>query len=287
MIVTIVMILVLSFLGVAITFLSVTTTHNAVDEVAASEAFVLAESGLERGIRQWSQAPTTYAGEGPVNFGNGSFSVAAPVILSATQARISSTAIVASIDGNVSRTIEAVVDLGGPLPSEPMNSLANWPTEVIINNQGNNQIAAGGFRARTDNGNGATYTGYRETGTASPLITLNGGQTINLDLEYKKRWTGNGANPSSMDMALELVSTSGTSYVIWSENNIFSNNTWLAAPTTSWTVPAGVTINRIRLSFNLAKNGNGRRPWVLFRNITFTSAGGGGTSIVSWQEVIP
>lgn len=286
MIVTIVMILVLGFMGVAITSMSATSTYNAIDDMAANEAFYLAESGLQRGIREWS-LDQGYTGEGPTNFGNGSFTIAAPIILSATQAQINATATVPTVNGNVTRTVTATVDLGGPLASNLTDDVNIWPTEVLTNNEGNFAAVSGGLRFRTDNSNGADYAGYRETGTAPPAITLNEGDTINLDLEYKKRWTGGGANPSSMDMALELVSTTGTSYVIWSENTIFNNNNWLTAPTTSWTVPTGVTINRIRLSFDLQRNGNGRRPQVLFRNIIINSAGGGGASIVSWQEDIP
>lgn len=286
MIVTIVMILVLGFMGVAITSMSATSTYNAVDDMTANEAFYLAESGLQRGIREWT-LDQGYTGEGPINFGNGSFTVAAPVILSATQAQIISTATVPTVNGDVTRTVSATVALGGPLASNLTDDVNNWPTEDLTNNQGTLSVVSGGLRFRTDNTNGADYSGYRETGTAPPLITLNQGDTINLDLEYKKRWTGGGANPSAMDMAVELVSTTGTSYVIWSENTIFNNNSWLTALTTNWTVPPGVTINRIRLSFDLQRNGNGRRPQVFFRNILITSAGGSGSSIVSWQEDIP
>jgi len=287
MIVTIVMILVLGFLGVAITTLSVTSTHNAVDELAAGEAFILAESGLERGIKQWSLNPSTYAGEGPVSFGNGSFTIAPPTLLSATQAHIVSSAAVASVGGSVIRTVEAVVDLGGTLFSDPMSNLTSWPTEDISPNQGNHGFAGGGIRIRTDNTNNAAYTGYLETGTSPALISLSAGQTIQIDLEYKKRWSGGGGNPASMDMGLELVDTTGVNYgPFWSENTPFSNNTWLTAPTTNWTVPGGVTIDRIRLTFDLQRDGNGRRPQVFFRNITISSASGG-TSMLSWQENIP
>ena len=292
MIVAVVMIMVLGFLGVAITFLSVTSTHNAVDELAASETFMLAESGLERGIKEWSLAPSTYTGEGPVSFGKGTFTVAV-VLLSPTQANITSSAAIPTISGNTTRTVDAIVDLGGggPLLSDPMTNLSSWPTENISPSDGSHGFAGGGLRIRTGNVNGATYSGYLETGTAPPLITLTAGQTIQVDLEYKKRWSGGGANPSSMDMAIEMVDTTGT-YVstpaVWSETTIFNNNSWLAAPTVNWTVPSGITINRVRLSFNLARSGNGRRPEVFFRNITISSAsGGGGTTIVSWQEVIP
>ncbi len=256
MIITIVMILVLSFLGVAITFLSVTSTHNAVDELAANEVLFLAESGLERGIKQWSLAPSTYAGEGPVNFGNGSFTVTTPVILSATQARISSSATITTISGSVNRTIEAIANLGGPPISEPMTDLDNWEDPVLTNNQGKYWIAGGVFRVRTDNKNGDTYSGYRETDPTSLIFTLSAGQSINLDLEYKKKCN----NAVNMDMAVEMVDTTGISYIVWSETTIFNNNSWLTAPTTTWTVPAGVTVNRLRLSFNLEKDGNGCKP---------------------------
>ncbi len=286
MIVAIVMIMVLGFMGVAITFLSVTSTYNAVDELAASETFILAESGLERGIREWSLAPSTYTGEGPVSFGKGTFTITV-ALLSATQANITSSAAIPTISGNTTRTVDTIVELGGPLFSDPLTDMASWPTEELDFTQGTASIVAGGLRFRTANLKDAVYAGYRETGTAPPLITLNEGESFNLDLDYKKRWAGNGAIPTSMDMAVELVSTTGTNYVIWSENTLFSNNNWITAPTTTWTVPAGVTINRIRLSFNLARNGNGRRPSVFFRTIVFTSSSGSGTSTISWQEIIP
>ncbi len=289
MIVSIIMILVLSFLGVAITFLSVTSTHNAVDELAASETFMLAESGLERGIKEWSLAPSTYTGEGPVSFGKGTFTVTA-VLLSPTQANITSNATVPTISGNTTRTIDAIVDLGGASTSIPTDDLADWPTEVLSKTDGTTSIVDGGIQFKINDVNKAKYKGHRETGTTPPLISLNAGESINLDFEYKKVWvtgTPDAKVPKKMDVDVEMVSTTGTSYVVWSENNEFNNPSWLTAPTINWTVPGGVTINRIRLSFDLQRDKRGYIPEVSFKNITISSGGGSGANIASWQEVIP
>lgn len=290
MIVTIVMILVLGFMGVAITSMSATSTYNAIDDMAANEAFYLAESGLQRGIREWSLAPSTYAGEGPVNFGNGNFVVAAPVLISATQAQINATATVPTLNGTVSRTISATVDLGGA-NSIPTDDLADWPTEVLDKTDGTTDIVVDSIRFKTLDIKKARYKGYRETSAASPLITLNAGESVNIDLQYKKTWitgTPDSNEPQKMNVDLELISTTGTSYTIWSENNEFNNPNWLTAPTINWTVPGGVTINRIRLSFNLQRKKRGYIPEVFFREITITSTGiGGGANIISWKENIP
>ncbi len=288
MIVSIVMILVLGFLSVAITSLAVTSSHSNMDELAASEAFILAESGLQRGIKQWSLAPTTYTGEGPVSFGNGSFTVAAPVVISASQATISSTASVPSINGSVSRSVEAIVDLGGA-NSIPTDDLADWPTEVLNKTDGATDIVGDGIRFRTLDINKAKYKGYRETSAASPLITLNSGESIDLAFEYKKVWitgTPDTDLPKKMNVDVEMVDTTGTSYVVWSENNEFNNPSWLTAATINWTVPGGVTINRIRLSFDLQRSKRGYISEVSFKNITITSASGS-SSILSWHEIIP
>jgi len=290
MIVAVVMIMVLGFLGVAITFLSVTSTHNAVDELAASETFMLAESGLERGIKEWSLAPSTYTGEGPVSFGKGTFTVAV-VLLSPTQANITSSAAIPTISGNTTRTVDAIVDLGGASTSIPTNDLAAWPTEDLSKTDGTTSIVDGGIQFRINDVNKAKYKGHRETGSTPALINLNAGESINLDFEYKKVWTTgtpDAKEPKKMNVDVELVSTTGTSYTVWSENNEFNNPGWLTASTISWTVPAGVTINRIRISFDMQRDKRGYIPAVSFKDISISSGGGGGgSSIVSWQEVIP
>ncbi len=289
MIVSIMMILVLSFLGVAITSLSITNTHNAVDTLSASESFAIAESGLERGIREWSLAPSTYTGEGPVSFGNGTFTIIVTSI-TATQANIISTASVPTISGSTTRTVDAVIDLGGAPTSVPTNNLADWPTEVLNKTDGTASIVSDSIQFTTLDINKARYRGYRETGTSPALIALNAGDTISLDFEYQKTWTTgtpDAKEPKRMDVDVELVSTTGTSYTLWSENNEFNNPAWLTAPTINWTVPGGVTINRVRITFDMQRDKLGYIPTVAFRNIAISSGGGSGATIASWQETIP
>jgi len=288
MIVAIMMILVLSFLGVAITSLSITNTHNAVDTLSASESFAIAESGLERGIREWSLAPTTYTGEGPVSFGNGTFTVAV-TSLSATQSNIISTASVPTVNGSTTRTVDAIVNLGSASPSVPTDNLADWPTEALNKTEGTASIVSDSIQFATLDINKAKYKGYRETATSPALITLNAGDTISFDFEYQKIWatgTPDAKEPKRMDVDIELISTTGTRYTLWSENNEFNNPAWLSAPTINWTVPNGVTINRVRISFDMQRDKRGYIPVVSFRNIDI-SAGGGGATVASWQETIP
>lgn len=289
MIVSIMMILVLSFLGVAITSLSITNTHNAVDTLSASESFAIAESGLERGIREWSLAPSTYTGEGPVSFGNGTFTVTVTSI-TATQANIISTATVPTVSGSTIRTVDTIVDLGGAPTSVPTNNMADWPTEVLSKTEGTASIVSDSIQFTMQDIDKARYKGYQETSTAPPLFTLNSGETISFDFEYQKTWTTgtpDAKEPKRVDVDVELVSTTGTSYTLWSENNEFNNPAWLTAPTIAWTVPGGVTIDRVRITFDMHRDKLGYIPTVAFRNFAISTGGGGSTIITTWQETIP
>lgn len=72
-----VLIVIIGFLGVALSFLITSDVRSGSDHFESARALFLAESGLERGILSWSQN-AAYAGEGPTNFANGSFTIAAP-----------------------------------------------------------------------------------------------------------------------------------------------------------------------------------------------------------------
>ena len=310
LIIAVVMIVIIGFLSTVITTLSVGQASADQDAARGAEAFYVSESGLERGIHQWLQNPGSYTGEGPTALGSGTFTVtvsatdAAGTPLPGNQRRIDSLGQVAAVGGTATRTAEMIAEAAGWGTNEPFPDINNWLSTgpggdtfyvgcmlsgasttspyaqgtVAYDAADSAPGSSGGaFRAEVTAGNSLEQLGGYNQRTLS--YHLAGGQSITLDFWYKK--VLGTPTPNAMMMALDLVASDNTVYRPWSDCTVGSS-AWTFA-SVPWTVPAGKTIDRIRLSYYL-QNGNGSGPVAasaeLFDQLVLYSP-------VSWQEAIP
>jgi hypothetical protein len=319
LIIAVVLIVVIGFLVSVVTSLSVGQVDADQDYARSTEALYLAESGLERGIYQWLQNPGTYTGEGPTALGSGTFTVtvsttdATGAALPSNQRRIDGVGQVAAAGGSVARTTQAIVQLGnGAGFTEPFPDINNWLTvgpsgdrfytgcslsgsntrspltqgSVSFDSTENAPGSSGGaFRAEVTAGNnGEQFGGYRQFTLSSSLAA---GDNITLNFWYEKI-RGRPA-PNNMMMAIDLVASDNTVYRLWS--NCTAGNIAWTSDSVAWTVPAGKTINRIRLGyyFRNSNGGRSRRATAsaeLFDQIVLSDPSGT-TGVLSQQEVVP
>ena len=317
LIVAVVMVVVIGFLGSAVSFLAVSQVSSNVNQARASQALFIAESGLERGIRQWSLSPGTYTGEGPLVFGDGDFTISVNTTdalgnsLPANQRRITSSGRVATQGGNAVRVTEVIAQLGAGGFNDPFNDISGWPGSgprgrdnfnqscpprvdntrrasndgTVSHDPGENApgSSGGALRAEVDGrARNADLTGYREAALSPPYGP---GSALTLDFWYKKIQLR--SRPREMMMAVDLVASDGTVYRLWSECNR-RDIPWTNV-SLNWTVPAGKTIDGIRLGYHILMRGRGRRATnaVLFDEVSLSGPGGGTTSAVTWREVVP
>ncbi len=317
LIVAVVMIVVMGFLGSAVAFLATSQVSSNVNQAHASKALFIAESGLERGMRQWSLSPSTYTGEGPVVFADGDFTISVSTNdasgnpLPANQRRISSSGRVATQGGNAVRVTEVIAEISAAGVSEPFNDISAWPTAGPAGDTFNracpptvDNITApastgwvtydptenapgstgGAFRAEVDAtvANGR-LSGYREHGLPAPFAA---GDNLLLDFWYRK--IRDKGKTDNMMMAIDLVASDNTVYRLWSDCQIQKIN-WTNT-SLNWTVPAGKSINRIRLAFDVKNDNKVKKNEayaVLFDEVNLSGPGGGGISVSNWQDVIP
>ncbi len=303
LIITVVLIVTIGFLATALPFVFVSETRSMLDQARSEEAFVIAESGLQRGIRQWRLNSATYAGEGPVTFGGGNFTVTvantdfAGAALPAGQKRIISAGRVASVQGNVARTNEAIVALYGASLSDPFPSLsdfaANWVTSYDATKGAVTQDAS---NSATSSTGGSMYiwadatvseqifTGYAERTLSSPIA---GGTSVTVNFWYRtKKGT---PQADEMKAWISLIDNTGTVYTRWSYDAV-ANNNWSEVSTTPWSVPSGRTITKLRIEYRM-KNGNGsaattKVPIEMWFDEVSLSGAGGSSQIMQWRETV-
>ncbi len=105
----------------------------------------------------------------------------------------------------------------------------------------------GAFRARLWSwffGGSRIHRGYRE---ATLPTAISAGNTVDLSLYFAKTM-GNASRVQNHHMYLDLVATDGTNYRLWCNEQI-TDFPWTNATTTGWVVPAGMTIDRIRIGY--------------------------------------
>jgi hypothetical protein len=167
--------------------------------------------------------------------------------------------------------------------------LANNSTYVARDAAQPTGANAGSFYVHTadiTNGNtsGGRVAGYRETTLTSPITA---GTTINASFYFRKE--RNGGQPDWIFMAIDLAATDGTLYRLWCEG-ASSDIAWgaIATSVAPFTVPAGKTIDRLRLVFDLKNKTSGagtsdkRLQQVWWDQVNL--GGGGATSLVRWTE---
>lgn len=299
----ILLIVVVALLASAVVYLFVEDERASIDYLDATSALFIAESGVEKGMRELS-LDSNYTGEGPTNFGAGNFTVsisntdANGNALPADQRRILSQGNVIGLN-TASRNIEATIRSLTTLINEPFITITNWPDEgenpirtcpsgnIGLNTQGTISLDAdtapgspgGSFEAEIITKN-VRRTGYRQQ-TLSPSIAAN--TPIVFSLEYKK--IRGSRRPDVMMAALDLVSTGNDVNRIWSDCD--RNSTvggWVSVPNTAFTIPAGQTIDRIRISYDLDNPKNGADVTLRIDDIILSLPGG---TILSWREPVP
>lgn len=284
--------LILSVMGVTLISLVTTGSDVSINQLQSEQAFNIAQGGIEFGLYTTRRGGGSW---GEFTFSNrplgaGSFTLRTNTSIIGTERRmaLSSKAAVGGIL-TAERNITAVVMRGlneqfpaGSIPSDaaPGNDCAVSPVlswcYSYTNIQGVSQYHAdnapsstvGSLEAETQAVANAHFAGYRQR-TLSTMITQ--GTQVTLNHWYKK--LRGHAQAQLMNMAVYLVATDNTPYQLWVHNTI-SNVGWTQV-NTPFTVPAGKTIDRIRLSFdiqNRASGGGSTNPsYIWFDNVSLTT----------------
>ncbi len=304
-IVVVILIVVIGLLASTITFMFVGSERASVEYVDATSALFFAESGIEKGMREIS-LNSSYAGEGPTNFGAGRFTISVSTQdasgnpLPAGQRRVTSQGAIGSINVAM-RSLEAIVQTSAIRFLDPFNgSIANWSVQspngvaflrtcpagnaATSTTQGtvsydidNAPGSLGGSFEAEITGKSHVRTGYHE----ATLADIPAGTAVLIDLWYKKI---RNRRPNDMMVAVDFVSTTGNIYRGWSDCTLDSTAGWVKSAATTWVVPAGQTINRVRLAYDLDNPKNVTTTTVRFDDIKLSLPGG---TIVAWREVIP
>lgn len=287
------------------------------------QALLLAESGVENAIQRFqttacgSLAQTVTQGNGTITIGAGTSTDFSGAALASNRCRV---AVGAQITGtSVVRNIEAIIEQSGGVtfdfPDAP--SMNDWPSSgtgpvspatydtttcpasgsAVTGTNLTNFIQAdqaarvlwdgtqpagnlGSFNVNTTSANGFRVAGYREHSFAS---TFSAGTAISTTLWYSKNRAG--GVPPSMFMALDLVATDNTVYRLWC-NAGTGDVAWTQVPAFNFTVPAGKTINRARLVFDLTNKATGAGALKVWWDQIQFSGGGGVSGIVAWKESV-
>ena len=186
------------------------TDSAAHDDVV--EALFLAESGIERAAKRFANGtPCADLAEPAIPFGRGTFTVQAATF-TANVCRITVLGAVRAANRVIRG--DATTPVFEPFPNTA--ALAAWP-EVVIKPNGNSGFDAasaladntGSLIMQTRRGRNNRFEAHR-TRTLQNNIT--GAQTVTLNIAYKKNYTG--PAPRNQELALQLLDTAGTVYVI-------------------------------------------------------------------------
>lgn len=303
-IVVVILIVVVGLLASTITFMFVGAERASVQYVDATSALLFAESGIEKGIREIS-LNSSYTGEGPTNFGAGRFTISVSTQdasgnpLPAGQRRVTSQGAIGNVNASM-RSVETIVQTSAIRFLDPFNgNIANWSVQspngiaflrtcpsgntVTSTTQGtvsydidNTPGSLGGSFEAEITGKKHVRTGYHEA-----TMTIAENTPVALEFWYKKIRR---LRPVEMMMAIDFVSTTNNVYRIWSNCTLDSTAGWVNPPPTIWTVPAGETINGIRLVYDLENPRNATATTVRFDDVKLSLSGG---TILSWREVFP
>ncbi|MEW5756900.1 MAG: hypothetical protein AB1810_11400 [Pseudomonadota bacterium] len=301
LIITVVLIVTIGLLATVLPVVFVSETRSMLDQARSEEAFVIAESGLQRGIRQWKLNPSTYTNEGPVTFGGGNFTITvlgtdfSGATLPTGQKRIRSVGQVASVQGNVSRTTEAIVALNGAAVSDPFPSLADFTTNWVTSYDATGALIHDATNTAPSSIGGSMYIWedatlseqiFKGQADRTLLSPIAGGTSVTLNLWYRtKKGT---PQPDEMKAWVHLVDTTGTAYNLWNYDSV-ANVNWSSASSTR-TLPTGRTFTKLRVQFQL-KNGNGpasttKVPIEMWVDEISLSTGSGPSQIMQWRETV-
>lgn len=303
LIVTVVLIVTIGFLAAAMPFIFVSETRAMLDQARSEEAFVIAESGLQRGIRQWKLAPTTYASEGPVAFGGGNFTITvaatdfAGAALPSGQKRIVSVGLVPSVQGNVSRTTEAIVALNGATLSDPFPSAADWAANWVTSyDPAKGTLTHDVTTSAPPSAGGSVWIVSNPavdeqifSGTAIRTLSSSVASGTSVTLNFWFRMKKGHPSPDEMKTSISLTNASGSVVcTLWSHDGVTNMfNPWTEVTATK--TCSGATFTKLRIWFQL-KNGNGpgakKETELQFDEITLSGGGSGSSAVTQWREPV-
>lgn len=283
------------FLLVVVTvMLQVITNRAGTNLVDASmsnvvgQAHFLAESGIERALWTYRKTSTSCAGNG---LGEVGFEIVAGTgnlvtiesfktdtlgnPLTSGRCRLKTT--VSMTNFGVTHIMNPIVS-GNVLVDDPFLNISDWTTSgpsgdtfftdcaetVSVTAEVNDGTVAwdavetatadgsGSLNVTTPTGRGARQMGYR---TYTSVKSAPAGAAMEIWLDYKKIKAG--AAPTNFMMAVDLVATDGTVHRAWCDSQVASTNGWVNVTAFPWVVPAGKTINTVRLSYDILNKGTG------------------------------
>lgn len=277
LIAAVVLIIIVAVLALAVNFRFARNVSASTDHLTAKQAFYLAASGLQRGIRQWS-LDNSYTGEANVGFAQGTFSITtfdtdfAGNPLAPGFKRIRSVGQTAASSGTAQRAVQAIINASGASPNlltnPNFNADANgwtWSPAGNVSFDGTIGNPSGSLRVAKTRG-GPPLTRNIIQDLASP-VTTTVATDFTLQVDFRMS-SGNGR------LRLFLRDDLGGTY---SSNRLTVSGGWSTA-VRSATVPAGRTIVRVELEVRLT--GGPKTMWVDNFSLTYPS----GVSIVAWQE---
>lgn len=310
LIAAVVLIVVAALVLTVIVFLSTTGSISSVRHLSSNQALFVAESGIEKGIREWKLNPA-YAGETSTSFANGSFTVTTNSTdysgnpLPAGRKRFVS---VGTVGGNAARTVNAIAGPENLLPpaanadfnQAPFNPCVQasgcqpegWFLEAIL--PAGRDIPANQFTPWDDidpapgsSTDRAAYVAKRWNGpqsatgagnfTFSPPVTVVAPVTLDLRFDY---WI-NGGNAAKEGYFNFTLSDGVTS---WSAPETDSPHTggWQTMQTTIAITGTGTKlITNLSFTFEL-RSGQPKEGWL--DNIILGSGGAPKLEVKTWRE---
>lgn len=296
----ILVVLLLLVVGAALSGVVMLSGSGATDATAQEDSIAalwLAESGMERASKRFADGTACTSAalkEGPIAIARGSFSIVSATFVN----NICHIRAQGKVDSAL-RTIEgdATTVMYEPFPpkySVPAVFNSAWPETVLPcckkgksaydKNASASVDASGSMIMQTTLGKNDKFEGWRQR-TLPANIT--GAQVVTLNLAYKMDHTG--AQPKDQNLKIYLVDTSGNDYLVpGADFNGPTNppNLWVASPTLSYTIPAGIVIDRIRLYFKLTNgNANTSQTFIWADNVRLTTSAAA-YPLKNWSEIV-
>ena len=266
----------------------------------AVDALFLAESGLERAAKRFadgSACTTAALAEPAIKLGRGEFTiVSADFVSNVCRIRVKGMVQPGTVR-QTARLVEgdATTLLYEPYPDKYKNPTvlnAAWP-ETVLKNKGASGYDAdasasadstGSLVMRTDVGRKKKFEAYRRRTLPADIA---GPQTVTLNLAYKMNYVGD--PPTDQQLQVRLVDTAGAVHPVPGAdfNGPSKANVWVASPTLSYDVPAGVTIRKFELYYKLT-NGNSAtaQTFIWADNVRLTTSVAA-FPLKAWREVVP
>lgn len=300
LIAAVVIIMVAGVMALVIVTLVAGASGAGAQQLQATQALYIAESGLERAIYRWN-LDNTYAGEGPLSFGGGSYTISvfdtdsSGATLPAGRKRLRSVGAIGSSPPG-QRTVEVVV--GHDLFAEPFAfagaaDFANdWTLVQATGSPGSNGYdganncpalpctdtdpGSGAMLVEADGGSNAATT-VRWERTLDPGIVTTSALNVEVEVGH---WISVNNNPA-LQVSILLVDSGGGTTEIWSTTQ--KNAGW-ELDVVPVTLNAGRYVG-MQVNFDLQKQGN--RNILVYLDEIRIKLPGGGVVRTDWLDVIP